>query len=295
MTDHDSAVHVPRPLLLGAAGAALCLLALVAGASSPAEARPPRTGVEVTTSASQVTVTDLPCQPGELSVAMTNVSETDRYADLLLSAPEPVELSREVFSSWLPAAEPDQPVTAEVGITVPRGTPSGEHSLELQVDRSRLELPVLVRPAPEKGPGDNLLLGERATASSTHGNFSTCAAVDGDADSAGWERTGWNDGTRGAFPDTFEVALSEPAPVDRVVLTTLDRAANPAERFGISDWDVQLRVDEQWRTVAEVRDSTEGEVTSRFERTTAEAVRVVVHGSNNGDYSRIVELAAYGG
>lgn len=83
--------------------------------------------------------------------------------------------------------------------------------------------------------------------------------------------------------------------VSRVDLHTLDSAREPAARFGLRDWDVQVRVSGEWRTVDEVRANSVGVVSSEFAPVAADAVRIVGLASNNGDYSRIVELEVYGG
>ncbi len=155
-------------------------------------------------------------------------------------------------------------------------------------------MPVTVDEAPPKGPGDNLALGEQATASSTHGSFDVCGAVDGDRDSENWNPGGWNDATRTQFPDTYDVALATTSTVSGVDLYTLDSARYAAADFGLRDWDVQVRVSGEWRTVDEVRANSVGLVSSEFAPVAADAVRIVGLASNNGDYSRIVELEVYG-
>lgn len=161
-------------------------------------------------------------------------------------------------------------------------------------------MPVRVVAEPPKGPGDNLLPGEQVSTASTTGGFSACSAVDGITDSTLWPAQGWSNGTRGSFPDPFDVAMVAPAPIDQVVLSTLDNAAFPASRYAVSDWDVQVRSVSSggsggtWSTVASVRGDTAATVTTSFAPVVAEAIRIVALGSNNNDYSRIVELAAYG-
>jgi hypothetical protein len=230
-----------------------------------------------------------------LNLTMTNTGAQDRYADLTLAPTGPLQLSRTLFSSWLPAVDPDQPVSAPVEVRVPRDTAPGSYTIDVEVDRSRVTVPVTVDPLPPKGPGDNLALGEQATASSTHGNFTLCGAVDGDEDSEHWDTlTGWNDGTRAAFPDTYDVALSAPATVNRVELYTLDSTKYPARLNGLRDWDVQARVAGTWQTVAQVRGNTVGHVTSTFTPVQADAVRILCLDGNDHTYSRIVELEVYG-
>ncbi|WP_219420296.1 hypothetical protein [Pseudonocardia nigra] len=89
--------------------------------------------------------------------------------------------------------------------------------------------------------------------------------------------------------------LAQPAPVDRVTLHTLDSARYPAAGNGLRDYDVRVRVGGEWRTVAEVRGNVVGVVESRFDSVVAEAVEIVGLASNDGNYSRIVELEVRGG
>lgn len=273
----------------------------VDAAGSPATADQPGVAsqpgaVKVSTDPQQLSVVGLPCFPGNLALTMTNTDRVGRYADLTLHPSGPLKLSRELFSSYLPAVDPDQPVTAPVEVRVPRDTPPGSYQIDLEVDRTRLTVPVEVKPLPPKGAGSNLALGEQAAASSTHGNFSLCGAVDGDTDSEHWDTsTGWNDGTSGAFPDNFDVTLAEPSTIDRVELYTLDSIKYPAAKNGLRDWDVQVQTGGGgWQTVAQVRGNTLGHVTSTFAPTKADAVRILALDGNGHSYSRIVELEVYG-
>jgi hypothetical protein len=274
---------------LGAAAAAT-VIALPEASSSR-----PRTDVQISVQPQQLGVVGLPCLPGNLTLTMTNTGTEDRYADLTLDPAGPLQLSRELFSSWLPAVDPDQPVSAPVEVRVPRDTQPGQYSIDLEVDRSKLTVPVTVNPLPSKGPGSNVALGEQASASSTHGNFALCGAVDGNKDSEQWDTlTGWNDGTRAVFPDTYDVALAEPTTIDRVELYTLDSVRWPATTNGLRDWDVQVRSGTgAWQTVAQVRGNTLGHVTTTFAPVQADAVRILCLAGNGNTYSRIVELEVY--
>ena len=269
---------------------------LVAAALLGSSSMPSATSdVAVSVAPEKLNVVGLPCFPGLLNLTMTNTGAQDRYADLTLEPTGPLQLSRTLFSSWLPTVDPDQPVSAPVEVRVPRDTAPGNYTIDVEVDQSRMTVPVTVDPLPPKGPGDNLALGEQATASSTHGNFTLCGAVDGDKDSEHWDTlTGWNDGTRAAFPDTYDVALSAPATVNRVELYTLDSAKYPARLNGLRDWDVQARVAGAWQTVAQVRGNTVGHVTSTFAPVQADTVRILCLDGNDHTYSRIVELEVYG-
>ncbi|MFD8559605.1 discoidin domain-containing protein [Streptosporangium canum] len=90
---------------------------------------------------------------------------------------------------------------------------------------------------------------------------------------------------------TLDIALGEPRQISRVDLHTLDTERYPASSVGLRDWDVQARVDGQWRTVAQVRGNTAGMARSDFAPVTADAVRVSALASNGAnDYTRIIEI-----
>ncbi|MBC9727847.1 hypothetical protein [Streptomyces sp. TRM68367] len=278
-------------------GAAVLATLLTSATANSAPGPDPQRTRQITLGAEpdRLDLVPLPCFPSVFQATMTNTGPGPVYADTLLSADAPLTLSRDIFSSYLPATDPDQPVGALVEVRAPRDTPPGTYDVRLELDRQRLRVPVSVQSAPSKGPGDNLALGEEAFASSTHGNFSVCGGVDGNTDHADWDtRTGWNDGTAAVFPDTYGVRLPEPRRIDEVKVLTLDRPAHPAARYGLRDWDVQALTDGRWTTVAEVRGNTSGLVTSRFRATTAEAVRIVVHASNDARYSRVMEIEVRG-
>ncbi len=251
--------------------------------------------IEISATPQPVEVVPLPCFPsGKLALGMTNTGRKATVADMRISGSPELNLSRHQFSSYLPV---DQLVKAPLEVTVPRGTAPATYSVKLQVGREQLTAPVTILPAPPKGPGDNLLLGEQAVASSTHGNMRLCGGVDGNADSEQWGASGWHDATKGVFPDTYGVDFIAPTTVGRVVLQTLDSARYPAAVMGLRDFDVQIRVGPDtaadWTTVSEVRGNTQGRVSVSFTPVTSDAVRLVIQDSNDHGYSRIVELEAY--
>lgn len=142
-----------------------------------------------------------------------------------------------------------------------------------------------------------MALAQEVVASSTvdPAVYPPCTVVDGNRDSADWRSgNGWNDGTAREWPDTLEVRFGGVREIDRVDLYTLDSAAYPAAQWGLRDWDVEAMVDGTWQTVAQVRGNTAGMVRSTFDPVPATALRIVALGSNSGDYSRIVELEAFG-
>ncbi|TWD73042.1 hypothetical protein FB561_6927 [Kribbella amoyensis] len=247
--------------------------------------------VTISASPQPVEVVPLPCFPaGKVALGMTNTGRKPVIADMRVSGDTQLTLSRHQFSSYLPV---DQLVTAPLEITVPRGTAPSSYSVKLQVERDELRVPVKVLPVLPKGPDDNLLLGEQAIASSTHGNMRLCGGVDGNADSEQWGASGWHDATKGVFPDSYGVGFTAPTTVGRVELQTLDSAKYPAAVMGIRDFDVQVRSGETWTTVGTVRGNVQGRVVVTFAPVAADAVQVVVHDSNDHGYSRIIELEAF--
>ena len=148
---------------------------------------------------------------------------------------------------------------------------------------------------------DNVMRAATMTASSTYGSFAAAKATDGDVrpqtDFARWNSGGgWNDGTANAFPDTLTGTWDGAVAIDRVRLRTLDTSGYPASGYGVRDYDVEVSVDGTWRTVAQVRGSTAGTVESTFPRVTGvEALRLVVHDTNDHQFTRVVELEAYAG
>lgn len=234
----------------------------------------------------------LPCTPGDLTVGIRNDGNEALFANMTIQADAPLSTWRPRFTTYLPAGATS---TGLLEVRAPREAQPGVYQVHLTADRSRLDVPVEVLAPPAKGPGDNLAFGEQATASSTHGNFELCGAVDGNANSEEWDTlTGWNDATRAAFPDTYGVQLAAPAPIDRVEIDTLDSARYPAARVGVRDLDVQVLVAGQWQTVGSVRGNTAGHMTVTFPAVTADAVQIVVHDSNDHAYSRLVEIGVYG-
>jgi NedA-like, galactose-binding domain len=280
-------------VVVAVTGVTVLPLAAVAQAG-PRESggRPP--AVEFGATPSPVTVSGLPClSGGDFTVSMTNTSSQSLFADMTLAAPAPITLSRRLFSTYLPAADPDQTVSTSVLAKVPRDATPGQYEIELTVDRRTLAVPVEVQPIQEKGPGDNLALGEQAFASSTHGNVTLCGGVDGNTDSEQWGASGTHDATAGVFPDTYGMKLPALTTVARVELYTLDSAKYPAAKMGLRDFDIQLHTSAGWQTVDAVRGNVVGHVTATFPAVEADKVQVVTYDSNDHKYSRIVELEVY--
>lgn len=134
--------------------------------------------------------------------------------------------------------------------------------------------------AARRKPGNLALrdLGTTVTASSTHTYagalwMTTDGAVRGN---------GWRDMTPKQYPDWLQVALPKTATVGRVELYS----------DTITDADVQVLQNGQWRTVGHLTPAPEGPLVARFTPLPAEAVRVVIS-QGREDLSTITEIEIY--
>lgn len=285
----------PKPHLaakrLTLVGALLLAAATPTAYAATDSARPDeRTQVQLTVEPASLSASGLPCLPTDFAVTLTNTGPEPVFADATITSDEPITLSRDVFSSYLPATEPDQPVSVEVGVTVPRDAEPGTYDVLVESGRQRLILPIEVTAIPQRQPGDNLAHGEQAIASSTHGNFALCGGVDGDRAQENWDiSTGWNDGTRAAFPDWYGVEWPTVQTVERVEIWT----KTPPATHGIRDFDVQVRDGDAWRTVDQVVGNAAEHIVSTFPAEQTDAIRLLIHSARN-NYSRLLELEVYG-
>lgn len=286
------------PRLRGAL--AVCGLAtgLLAGAVvAPAYAAAPAAAdveaVTVATDPTQLGIETGQCRGGSFNVLMTNTGDTPVYADATLSAPGVLELQRTMISTYLPAGYTrDVPIP----VTSPLGTEAGTYRVRVESGASKATLRVTVTPSAPDPSGNLALSATKVSASSTHQRFKLCGAVDGDADSSHWSTsTGWNDATSRAWPDWYRLQWDTPQTVGRVRMQTLDSTANPASRYGLRDYDVQVLSGSEWQTVASVRGNTQGLINSTFTPVQTTSVRILALASNGAnDYSRIVELGVFG-
>jgi hypothetical protein len=267
----------------------------VAGIAGPAIAdRTAQDGLSLGADVAQVQVTPVPCAKQGFELRFGNTGKDEVYADAFLTVTAPLTLSRYLVSSYLPSG---YTLKLRIDVSAPRGTAPGEYKIEVRAGDQRLELPVVVGEPPVDNSG-NLARYVPVSASSEHlPVYPACGAVDGDRDSAHWAKTtGWNDATRGNFPDWLQVTFDKPETVGRVDLYTLDSVQYPAAGYGLKDWDVLALVDGRWQTVAQVRGNIAGLTQSTFTPVTATAVRVLTLASNEGlTYSRVVELEVYAG
>ena len=258
---------------------AVVLGVVAAGITGPAAAdRSVQHGLTLATDVAQVAVTPVPCAKQGFELRFGNTGKTAVYADAFLDAEAPLTLSRKLVSSYLP---PGYTLKVPIAVNAPRGSAPGSYTIEIRAGEGAFVRDVSV---------------EAVSASSEHlPVYPACGAVDGDHDPEHWAKTtGWNDATKGNFPDWLQVTFDQPQSVGRVDLYTLDSLQYPAARYGLKDWDVQAQVGGAWQTVAEVRDNVAGLKSSTFTPVTATAVRILTLASNEGPtYSRVVELEVY--
>jgi hypothetical protein len=150
--------------------------------------------------------------------------------------------------------------------------------------------------------------GGTATGSSEHesGGFPALSAINGDRTGGNWGggTGGWNDGTRGVFPDSLVVSFNGSRTIDEIRLYTLQNnfrsAVEPTpsmtcDYYGLIDFDVQTWDGAQWVTIpgGNVTGNNNVMRVFTFPAVTTTKIRVVVNNAQN-NYSRIVELEAFG-
>ncbi|GAA2458657.1 hypothetical protein GCM10010191_93320 [Actinomadura vinacea] len=238
-----------------------------------------------------VRASDPRCRSGWMTIGMRNATGGPVYGDLTAEA-GPLKVSRPVFANYLPAS---YEARIQFRITAPPEVAAGEYRLSLRVGRERLTVPVTLA---EPGPGeDDLACGRPVTASSedASGRYPAASVTDGNLNGEEFGvGNGWNDATSRAWPDTLDVDLGGTRRISAVVLHTLAGNRYAASRYGLRDWDVEVREDGEWTTVARSRSNTSGRVPMTFDPVEADAVRIVCLGSNDGRFSRIIELEVFG-
>lgn len=280
--------------LLAVSLTAVAGVAVYAGTASAA--KPGRGSVTMTVRSGTLDVLAAPCGGRPLVIDLANSGSEGEYVDVFIAPERPLLTSHDVISTYVP---PNRDVAVRAQVSAPLGSAGGTHEVSLRLGPRGPEQQAAVTVTPKpSGPGADLALGGPVSASSTHGNFNVCGAVDANTDSEDWSTlTGWNDGTRAAFPDTYTVEFGGPQPIDRVVLYTLDSARYPAARYGLRDFDVQVPgKDGEWTTVSSVRGNTAGRLEIPLDPVVSTtSVRIAALASNSGDYSRIIELEVYQG
>ncbi|PWR14619.1 hypothetical protein DKT69_15250 [Micromonospora sicca] len=219
----------------------------------------------------------VPGWPSTATFRLVNLGDAEVTARPHVTASAGFTATMDADSVTVPAGQ-----GVEVPVAVERtdqGSTSG--TVSLAVGTSTASVPLVA--------SGNLTRVATMTASSTWPGFSAAKANDGDTSAARWDGgAGWNDGTFQSFPDTLTATWSRPVTLDRARLHT-----HPDARYSLRDFDVQAFADGQWRTVASVRGNTAGRVDTTFAAISTTALRLVALGSNDGQFSRVIELEAY--
>ena len=147
-------------------------------------------------------------------------------------------------------------------------------------------------------PTDNVLRTAVVSASSTHDGWHPSRVNDGQIQAqhgyALWNGGGgWNDDDKSVFPDTLTAAWDSPTRVSSVRVRTIDAPEQPAEQYGVRDFEVLALVDGVWQVVGRVSGSVAATVDVAFPQVMTDALRLMVTGSNDRGYSRVVELEGY--
>ena len=147
--------------------------------------------------------------------------------------------------------------------------------------------------------------GGTASASSTWGpSFPASTVIDNKRSGAGWGNyAGWADGTKGAFPDWLQINLSAQKSIDHVVVYSVqDNFLSPVEptdtmtgtRFVAASFDVQGWNGSAWVTLASVTGNNLIKRTVWFPAYPTSQLRIVVNATQDGVWSRVTEVEAWG-
>jgi alpha-glucuronidase len=224
----------------------------------------------------------VPGEPSDVTFELRNTTNGNVTVRPTAAVPDGYTATVEPAEVVVPASG-----DAEVAVTVVRdeGTDAGKLTFTVGEESATVGLKAV----------DNWVRIATMSASSTTGVSSPSLANDGITDSEQWgnARGGWNDGTPGAFPDTLTATWERPVTLSRVRVFTLDSRQYPAASWGLRDYDVQVKVDGAWQTVAEVRGNVTGVVESTFPAASGTALQLVIRDTNDHRYSRVMELEAY--
>jgi hypothetical protein len=147
--------------------------------------------------------------------------------------------------------------------------------------------------------------GATALASSTYSpGYGPAGAIDGRRSGATWGVSGgWNDSTSRAFPDWLQVNFNRTRTIDHVVVYSVqDNYQSPVEptdtmtftRYGLTSFQVQGWNGSSWVTLGSVSGNNLVKRTLSFAPYTTDRIRIYVTGSQDGVWSRITEVEAWG-
>jgi hypothetical protein len=152
------------------------------------------------------------------------------------------------------------------------------------------------------------LNGGVATASTSYitgRSYLPAGAIDGERAGANWENGGgWNDATRGLWPDDLEIAFNGSKTIDEIRVYTLqNNFTNPVEPtdtmtcevYGLIDFDIQTWNGTAWVTVPGGAIRGNDKVISKVSFPAITTSKIRIHVLNaRVHFSRIVEVEAFG-
>lgn len=147
--------------------------------------------------------------------------------------------------------------------------------------------------------------GGTASASSTWGpSFPAWTVIDNKRSGANWGNyAGWADGTKFTFPDWVQIDFSATRTFDHVVVYSVqDNFLSPVEptdamtgtKFVLTSFDVQGWNGSAWVTLASVSGNNLIKRTVWFTPYATSQIRISVTGTQDGVWSRITEIEAWG-
>ena len=146
-----------------------------------------------------------------------------------------------------------------------------------------------------------------ASSSHSSGSYPASAVINGDTVGNTWGTStgGWNDGTRAAYPDSFEVTFAGSRIIDEIAVVTLQNnwqnaATAPNENTlataeGIIDFTVEYWNGSAWVVIPNGSVAGNDRALRRFTFTaiTTTKIRVTITNARN-NWSRLVEVEAWG-
>ena len=147
--------------------------------------------------------------------------------------------------------------------------------------------------------------GGAASASSIYSaGFSAIGTNDGRRSGATWGvYAGWNDATFATFPDWLQINFNQTRTIDHVVVYSVqDNYQNPVEPtdsmfttlYGLTSFEVQAWNGSAWVTLGSVSGNNRVKRSVWFSPYTTDRIRIYVTGSQDGIWSRITEIEAWG-
>ena len=133
--------------------------------------------------------------------------------------------------------------------------------------------------------------------------YPASATIDGDRIGTDWGISGgWNDNTEGYFPDSLEFTFNGTKSISEVDVFTIQdgSATTPAElmtftKYGNTAFDVEYWDGTSWKIIPGGSISGNNLVWRKitFATVTTNKIRLIIRGSQSGDFSRVIELEAY--